>query len=129
MRSAQDKELIPLNPEIERTCRRNRKERRQELLQQRRMADDNRNRDLGPVDQQPKTLRDYIIPTADGVHSSIVRPPIQANNFEIKLGVIQMLQNNQFGGLPHEDPNIHIANFLKICDTFSTMGVLQMLFG
>ena len=51
MRSAQDKELIPLNPEIEQTCRRNRKERRRELLQQRRMADDNRNRELGLADQ------------------------------------------------------------------------------
>ncbi|KAL5546580.1 hypothetical protein UlMin_006267 [Ulmus minor] len=56
--------------------------------------------------------------------SSIQRPPIQANNFEIKPAIIQMIQNSvQFGGLPNDDPNLHIANFLEICDTFKHNGV------
>ncbi|KAF7823643.1 uncharacterized protein G2W53_021787 [Senna tora] len=54
----------------------------------------------------------------------IRRPSIQANNFVIKPATIQLLQaNGQFEGSPVEDPNNHILNFLKICDTFKHNGV------
>ena len=32
-------------------------------------------------------------------------------------------QTVQFGGLSQEDPNVHIANFLEICDTYKHNGV------
>ncbi|KAL5560436.1 hypothetical protein UlMin_036647 [Ulmus minor] len=64
-----------------------------------------------------RALKDYSIPNV-GI-SSIQRPPIQANNFEIKPAIIQMIQNSvQFGGLPNDDPNLYIANFLEILQTF-----------
>ena len=69
-----------------------------------------------------RTLKDYSIPNVRV--SSIRRPPIQANNFEIKSTIIQMIQSLvQFGGLANDDPNLHIANFLEICDTFKHNGV------
>ncbi|XP_024029348.1 uncharacterized protein LOC112093949 [Morus notabilis] len=34
-----------------------------------------------------------------------------------------MVQQNQYGGLPHEDPNIYLATFLEICDTVKINGV------
>ena len=69
-----------------------------------------------------RALKDYSIPNV-GV-SSIQRPPIQVNNFEIKLAIIQMILNSvQFGGLANDDPNLHITNFLEICDTFKHNGV------
>ena len=38
--------------------------------------------------------------------------------------MLQMIQTSvQFNGLPHEDPNAHIANFIEICDTFKYNGV------
>ena len=58
-----------------------------------------------------------------GAESSIVRPAVAANNFEIKPNIIQMVQQFvQFDGLQDEDPNAHLANFLEICDTFKING-------
>ena len=38
--------------------------------------------------------------------------------------MFQMIQNSvQFYGLSNEDPNLHIANFLKIYDMFTINGV------
>ena len=64
-------------------------------------------------------LRDYAVPSINGSNSSIRRPPIAANNFEIKPAIIQMIQTSvQFGGLATDDPNTHITNFLEIRDIF-----------
>ncbi|XP_031263582.1 uncharacterized protein LOC116121773 [Pistacia vera] len=38
-----------------------------------------------------RALKDYSSPTIDGCYSSIRRPPVQANNFEIKPAIIQMI--------------------------------------
>ena len=82
------------------------------------MAEENNGGDPVPN----RALKDYSIPNV-GV-SSTRRPPIQANNFEIKPVIIQMIQYSiQFGGLANDDPNLHIANFLEICDTFKHNGV------
>ena len=51
-------------------------------------------------------------------------PPVGANNFELKPSMITMIQNMvQFSGLPNEDLNQHITNFLELCDTFKMNGV------
>src|SRR5436189_1206346 len=76
------------------------------------------------TNERPKKLRDYHTSITEGYGPSIVRPPIGQNNFELKPGFISMFQNHvQFYGLPHEDPNQHIANFLEYCDTFKMNGV------
>ncbi|KAL0360929.1 UNVERIFIED_CONTAM: hypothetical protein Sradi_3777400 [Sesamum radiatum] len=69
-------------------------------------------------------MMEYSFPTADGTTSSIVKPAIEANNFEIKPAIIQIIWSSvQFSGLPDEDPNKHLVNFLEICDTFRFNGV------
>ena len=50
------------------------------------------------------------------VQSAIRRPPIQANNFELKGVTLQMLNNIQFHGLPTENPNAHLTSFIEVCD-------------
>ena len=108
--------LEPFDPEIERTCRRNRKERRQKVN----MADNNNaghNENIGA--DQNRALQEFAVPHLEGLNASIVRPQITANNFELKPVMFQMLQAiGSFNGLPNEDPNMHLLNFLAICDSF-----------
>lgn len=60
----------------------------------------------------------------DSTVSNIRRPTIQDENFEIKLTIIQMIQQSvQFGSLSQEDSNIDITNFLEISDTSKHNGV------
>ncbi|KAI3446836.1 hypothetical protein Pfo_003501 [Paulownia fortunei] len=70
-----------------------------------------------------KALCDCAIPMVIDTFSGIRPPIIQANNFEIKSAIIQMIQANQLCVLANEDPNAHIASFLEICDTFKYNGV------
>ncbi|KAL0412202.1 UNVERIFIED_CONTAM: hypothetical protein Slati_3809900 [Sesamum latifolium] len=71
-----------------------------------------------------RPMMEYSFPTADGTISSIVKPSVEANNFEIKPTIFQIIRSSvQFFGLPDEDPNKHLLNFLEICDTFRFNGV------
>jgi len=56
--------------------------------------------------------------------STIKRLTIQANNFEIKPMIIQMIQQTiRFRGLSQEEPNVHIIIFLETCNFFKHNGV------
>ena len=69
-------------------------------------------------------LKEFDLPpTVD--QSAIRRPPIQAKNFELKTVTLQMLQNIQFHGLPSENPNTHLANFIEVCDIVKYNGVTE----
>ncbi|XP_074298404.1 uncharacterized protein LOC141629277 [Silene latifolia] len=57
------------------------------------------------------------------VNPSIVKPPIQANNFEVKGTLLQLVQGNQFGGGATENPNEHINDFLDSCEMYKANGV------
>ena len=69
-------------------------------------------------------LDEFVLPQTV-VQTAIRRPPIQANNFELKSVTVQMLQNILFHGLPHENPNMHLTNFLEVCDTIKYKGVTE----
>ncbi|KAL1826556.1 hypothetical protein ACET3Z_004968 [Daucus carota] len=82
--------------------------------------------DQPPAVNDTKALKAFSQPKINDIQSSIVRPAIQANTFEIKPSTIQMVQNSvQFGGSPTEDPNMHIRDFIEICDTFKFNGVTE----
>ncbi|KAG7531740.1 Retrotransposon gag domain [Arabidopsis suecica] len=57
--------------------------------------------------------------------AGIVPPPIQNNNFEIKSGLISMIQSNKFHGLPMEDPLDHLDNFDRLCSLTKINGVSE----
>lgn len=122
MRHSRRSDLVPLDKELERTLRRLNKEKKGTLTLQQQADMEEEAAEM----EQPSALRDYAMPSVIGNTSSIRRPAIQAKNFEIKPTIIQMIQHSvQFSGLPNDDPNTHIANFLGIYDTFKKNGVLD----
>ncbi|KAL0340201.1 UNVERIFIED_CONTAM: hypothetical protein Sradi_4536900 [Sesamum radiatum] len=71
-----------------------------------------------------RSMMEYSFPVADGTISNIAKPNVEANNFEIKPSIIQIIRlSMQLSSLPDENPNKHLINFLEICDTFKFNGV------
>ena len=69
-------------------------------------------------------LEEFALPPTV-VQSAIRRPLIQANNFEQKAMTLQMLQNILFHGLPSENSNMDLTNFIEVCDTIKYNGVTE----
>ena len=69
-------------------------------------------------------LEEFALPPTV-VHTAIRKPPIQANNFELKSVTLQMLQNILFHGFPSKNPNMHLTNFIEVCDTVKYNGVTE----
>jgi len=63
------------------------------------------------------TLKKHATPSTEVPHDIIVYPMVEGNNFEIKLAVLNLVQQNQFFGSPTEDPNLHIDTFLRLGGT------------
>ncbi|GJS23719.1 hypothetical protein Tco_0452351 [Tanacetum coccineum] len=54
---------------------------------------------------------------------AILIPEIVANNFELRHGLINLVQNKQFFGHDKEDPHAHIRYFNKITSTMRVPNV------
>ena len=122
-RSKAKKELFPYTDDIERKFRKLRLNSEVIHLEEE-LADQEIPVNMAGNDQ--KSLREYAMPNVTDLQSSIKRPTINANSFEIKPGTIQMLQNTcQFGGNSIDDPNEHILSFLEVCDTFKFNNVSE----
>ena len=69
-----------------------------------------------------KTLHDYSTPT---VANMPIGPAINVGdgNFELRTGLITMVQANQFHGLPSKDASAHLQHFLELCDTIVSKDV------
>ena len=69
-------------------------------------------------------LEEFVLPPTV-VQTTIRRLPIQANNFELKSVTLHKLQNILFQGLPNENQNMHLTNFLEVFDTIKYNGVTE----
>ena len=76
-------------------------------------------------EQELQALRDYFRLVVNDNYSGIRRQQINTNNFELKPDLINMVQQNQYRRLLHEDPNVHLATFLEIADTIKMNGVIE----
>ena len=56
-------------------------------------------------------MEDFWRPIIQEEYSAVRQPAIEANNFELKLALITMVQQHQFTGHPSEDPNEHMGKF------------------
>ncbi|XP_073026757.1 uncharacterized protein [Primulina eburnea] len=90
MLRSQSPDLLIFYPEIERTARKLRKSRREEIKA---MADNRENDRHIPPDAIP--IRDHFKPVINRHYSGIARGTINANNFELKPALINMVQQNQ----------------------------------
>ena len=69
------------------------------------------------------TMEDFWKPIIQDEYSTIRQPAINANNFELKLALISMVQQHHFTGHPTEDPNEHLGRFLTMANTVKLNGV------
>ena len=51
------------------------------------------------------------------------QPPIKANNFELKLALITMVQQHRFTGHPSEDSNEYLRRFMRMENIVKFNGV------
>nr|GEU51203.1 reverse transcriptase domain-containing protein [Tanacetum cinerariifolium] len=66
-----------------------------------------------PMDDN-RTMAELIQAPTEGYEDAIIIPEIAANDFELKHGLINLVQNKQFFGHDKEDPHSHIRYFNKI---------------
>ena len=133
-------DLIPIDLEINATCRRRNSERIRIFLQDLEVAttleEEPRSSEasssfpiaghshIEPIEdpimaEGPRrvTLEDYSCSTVPQFFTSIAQPKVQAQTITYPPSLIQLSQNNLFHGLPIEDPYAHLANYIEICNT------------
>ncbi|XP_019059045.1 PREDICTED: uncharacterized protein LOC109117037 [Tarenaya hassleriana] len=108
-RSSGISDLVPLDPELERTITRLRR-------QQRQMEND---RDFvlpdGVEGNVDSTFAQYNTPKHTELLAGIRLLAIDMSSFELNPSTIQMLGSNAFRGSPNEDPNAHLTRFKMMC--------------
>ncbi|GKB64134.1 reverse transcriptase domain-containing protein [Tanacetum coccineum] len=71
-----------------------------------------------------RTTAQMLQAPIEGYEDAIVVPPINANNFELKQTLINLVQSNQFTG--RQDPHNHLRFFNKVTSTFRHPKVPNM---
>nr|GEZ43547.1 reverse transcriptase domain-containing protein [Tanacetum cinerariifolium] len=64
-----------------------------------------------------RTMAQLLQAPTEGYEDAIVVPAITADNFELKHGLLTLVQNKQFYGHDKQDPHAHIRYFNKITST------------
>nr|GEW41685.1 reverse transcriptase domain-containing protein [Tanacetum cinerariifolium] len=72
-----------------------------------------------------RTMAELLQATTEGYEDAVVISKVAANNFDLKQGLINLVQNKQFFGHDKEDPHAHIRYFKKITSTMRVPNVLS----
>ncbi|PIN20438.1 DNA-directed DNA polymerase [Handroanthus impetiginosus] len=121
MRRSQNPDLAPYDPEIECTFQARRRKLAEHVEQEVKVEE---NQIIVMANNYENTpIRNLALPRARERKSCVVFPELPVG-VKVEIPMIRMIQNTtQFCGFSHENPNRHIDNFLKICDTLRQEGV------
>nr|GFB28995.1 reverse transcriptase domain-containing protein [Tanacetum cinerariifolium] len=70
-----------------------------------------------------RTMAQLLQAPTEGYKDAIVVPAVTADNFELKHGLLTLVQNKQFFGHDKEDPHAHVRYFNKITSTLKFPNV------
>ena len=120
-----ESDMFPLDTELERTLRNLRKVRSAEtkIMADERMGQTVEQETTAERPPMQDTMEDFWRPVIQEEYSAVRQPVIEANNFELKLALITMVEQNQFTGHPTEDSNEHMGRFLRMANTVKLNGV------
>ncbi|GJW40196.1 hypothetical protein Tco_0066041 [Tanacetum coccineum] len=65
----------------------------------------------------------YSVPTTEGMEKLLFLPKINADHFEIKTNLLQLVQANPFYGRENDNPHAHINSFKRITSTLRFRNV------
>nr|GEX66146.1 reverse transcriptase domain-containing protein [Tanacetum cinerariifolium] len=70
-----------------------------------------------------RTMEELLQAPTEGYGEAIVIPEILAENFEIKMNLLQLVQTNKFHGFEMDNPRTHISNFKRMTSTLKYKDV------
>ncbi|GJV57469.1 hypothetical protein Tco_1458474 [Tanacetum coccineum] len=70
-----------------------------------------------------RTMEELLRAPTEGYGEAIVIPEINADHFEIKTNLLQLVQASPFHGFERENPHTHINNFKRITSTLKFRDV------
>nr|GEV71889.1 reverse transcriptase domain-containing protein [Tanacetum cinerariifolium] len=70
-----------------------------------------------------RTMKELLLAPTEGYGEAIVIPKINADHFEIKTNLLQLVQANPYHGFEGENPHTHINNFKRITSTLKFRDV------
>ncbi|GJR88570.1 reverse transcriptase domain-containing protein [Tanacetum coccineum] len=70
-----------------------------------------------------RTMEELLRAPTEGYEEAIILPEINADHFEIKTNLLQLVQANPFHGLENENPHPHINSFKRITSTLRFRNV------
>nr|GEV51483.1 reverse transcriptase domain-containing protein [Tanacetum cinerariifolium] len=70
-----------------------------------------------------RTMEELLQAPTEGYGEAIVVPKLNADHFEIKTNLLQLVQSNPYNGFERENPHTHINNFKRITSTLKFRDV------
>nr|GEZ36552.1 reverse transcriptase domain-containing protein [Tanacetum cinerariifolium] len=70
-----------------------------------------------------RTMEEMLQAPTEGYGDAIVVPDILTENFEIRTGLLSLIQANQFHGFESNNPHDHIRSFNRITSTLKFRDV------